>query len=178
MEGWPDWLGNTAHTSQDNRCKTWPSMGGLWAEEAYSQKEQDPQEVEEGWQRTAVDCIPSTQASSPGQNEAAALALYGYPDYIHWHRRTPDQPQPTKKFWALIEHMKSDNQGVSPLKKALVIDDAEKAEILNQQFWSAVNTKERFTGKEFATRCPVPHLDTRQPLSVCVKTSASLWLCQ
>ena len=30
---------------------------------------------------------------------------------------TPDQPQPTKKFWAFIKHMKTDGQGISPLKE-------------------------------------------------------------
>lgn len=29
---------------------------------------------------------------------------------------TPDQPQSTKKFWACVKHIKTDSQGISPLK--------------------------------------------------------------
>ena len=89
---------------------------------------------------------------------------------------TPDQPQPTKKCWTFIKHIKSDNKGVSLLKEeARRQADAEKAEILNWQFQSVFirSIKEQFVEEEFATWCPMPRLDPNQSLSEDIRISVS-----
>ena len=91
MERRFDRTGITVYTSQDNRTKTRPSMGGLWAKEAYLQKRQDPQKVEENWQRRALHCFPGTKETSPRQTKKTVLGPRGHPDYRRnsYSRSTP-----------------------------------------------------------------------------------------
>ena len=70
--------------------------------------------------------------------------------YMSDHLADAPSENNTKPFWRYIKSMRTDNQGVSPIKAhgALHIQPQQKAELLNDQFRSV------FTMED--TTCPVP----------------------
>jgi hypothetical protein len=66
-----------------------------------------------------------------------------------------------KRFWAYIKSQRTSNVGVSSLRKDGVLYDnpRDKAQILNNQFYSAFGNGSAYTKEEFAQKCGMDYRD-------------------
>ena len=60
-----------------------------------------------------------------------------------------------KRFWTYIEHKRSDNNTIPPLRSDGILhpDSRDKANILNNQFQKAFSTKSEVSNESFSNTC-------------------------
>jgi len=86
-------------------------------------------------------------------------SYWRYTEHLFSPTSSEESPRSSqKRFWTYVKHQRSTTTGVPALKSngKLITDPKQKAELLNNQFYTAFSEGTAYTASEFKDRCSMP----------------------